>query len=316
MEKSLSKIQKINLREVWSHEALDFTNWLAKDENLDLLSEEVGVNIKLIRTEANVGKFNVDILAKEESTDKLIVIENQLEATNHDHLGKIITYASGYDAEFIFWIVKDVREEHQKAIEWLNDHTDENINFFLIRIELWRIDSSNPAPKFEIVASPNEWAKTIKSKPCFGELTDIKLQQLKFWDKFKEYVRSRDFSIRLQRPRPQSWYDITIGNPEAHIVLMINSREDFFSCGLYIDDHKDLFHYLMAKQDAISDALGEKIDGKAAQKASRIWVKKKVDGVFDEAQQEAYFAWLYEKVILFQKIFPGFIDEFMRSKML
>lgn len=120
MKNVLSKLIKLDLREVWKHEALDFTNWLAENENLEALSDAVGVDIKLIQTEASVGKFNVDILAEEDLTGRKIIIENQLESTDHDHLGKIITYASGHDAEIIIWIVKDTRDEHQKAIEWLN----------------------------------------------------------------------------------------------------------------------------------------------------------------------------------------------------
>ena len=116
MKNVLSKLTKLDLREVWKHEALDFTNWLAENENLEALSDAVGVDIKLIQTEASVGKFNVDILAEEDLTGKKIIIENQLESTDHDHLGKIITYASGHDAEIIIWIVKDTRDEHQKAI--------------------------------------------------------------------------------------------------------------------------------------------------------------------------------------------------------
>lgn len=135
----LSKLKKVDLREVWKHEALDFTNWLAKEENLELLSDEVGIDISLIQTEASVGKFNVDILAEETNTDRKIVIENQLEATDHDHLGKIITYASGFDAEFIIWIVKSVRDEHKQAIDWLNEHTDQKINIFAIQMEVWQI---------------------------------------------------------------------------------------------------------------------------------------------------------------------------------
>src|SRR3989344_6006021 len=105
MKQNLSKLNKVELRDVWGHEAIDFTNWLAIEENIDLLGEEIGVEIKLIKTEANVGTFKVDILAEEGSTGRKIIIENQLEDTNHDHLGKIITYASGYDAEIIIWVV-------------------------------------------------------------------------------------------------------------------------------------------------------------------------------------------------------------------
>ena len=123
----LRALEKVDLRTVWKHEASDFTNWLAQDENLSLLSDEIGIDISLIQTEASVGKFNVDILAEEENTGRKIVIENQLESTNHDHLGKIITYASGFDAEIVIWIVKDVRDEHKQAIDWLNEHTDDKI---------------------------------------------------------------------------------------------------------------------------------------------------------------------------------------------
>lgn len=126
----LGRLEKVELRKAWNHEALDFTKWLSLTENLQLLSDEIGIEISLIQTEALVGKFSVDILAEEENTGRKIIIENQLEPTNHDHLGKIITYASGYDAEIIIWIVENAREEHIRAIDWLNEHTDEDINFF------------------------------------------------------------------------------------------------------------------------------------------------------------------------------------------
>ncbi len=146
MKAQLARLKQINLRKAWGHEATDFTKWLAEEENLSLLSDEIGLDIKLIQTEANVGKFNVDILAEEENTGRKIIIENQLETTNHDHLGKIITYASGYDAEIIIWIVREAREEHKQAIDWLNDHSDEQSNFFLIKMELWQIGNSVYAP--------------------------------------------------------------------------------------------------------------------------------------------------------------------------
>ena len=161
---NLGKIKKIVLRKAWNHEASDFTNWLAEEDNLRLLSDGIGVDIKLIKTEAAVGRFNVDILAEEENTGNKnkIVIENQLEATNHDHLGKIITYASGFDANMVIWVVKEAREEHRQAIDWLNEHTDEDLAFFLVQIELWQIDESRFAPKFEIVSKPNDKdSKTI-----------------------------------------------------------------------------------------------------------------------------------------------------------
>ncbi len=310
MKKPLSKLNKVELRDVWEHEAIDFTNWLAQQENLDALSEEIGVDISLIKTEASVGRFSVDILAEEEASGRKIIIENQLEDTNHDHLGKIITYASGYDAEIIIWIVRDVRDEHHKAIDWLNEHTDEGINFFLIKIELWQIEGSNPAPKFEIMASPNEWAKAIKTSSSNSELTETKVQQLEFWNKFKNYVRENDTRIRLQTPRPQHWYDVSMGSSEGHGALTINTRENLIGCEIYINKNKDLFNFLRERKDEIEKEIGETIEWVDAAVASRIKIKKSVSDVFDQTNSEEYFAWLYEKIVLFQKVFGKYFKVF------
>ncbi|MEK7524392.1 MAG: DUF4268 domain-containing protein [Patescibacteria group bacterium] len=314
MKKNLSKLNKVELRDVWEHEALDFTNWLAQKENLDVLSEEIGVDVKLIKTEANVGKFSVDILAEEEASGRKIIIENQLEDTNHDHLGKIITYASGYDAEIIIWIVRDVREEHQKAVDWLNEHTDESIGFFLIKIELWQIEGSNPAPKFEIMVSPNEWAKAIKTSPSNGELTDTKLQQLEFWTKFKNYVRTNDTRIRLQTPRPQHWYDVSMGSSDGHVALTLNSRENLIGCEVYISRNKDLFNFLRDRKEEIEKEIGETAEWVDAAVASRIKIKKEVSGVFNQSEAEKYFSWLYQKTVLFQKVFDKHFRDYKNFK--
>ena len=160
---NLGKLKEVkDLREVWPHEALDFTPWLAEDDNLALLADAVGLEITIDETESSVGDFNVDIFATETGTDRKIIIENQLEDTNHDHLGKLITYASGKDADIIIWVVKRAREEHRAAIEWLNNHTDEDIAFFLLEIKLYQIGDSEIAVKFEVVEKPNDWTKEIK----------------------------------------------------------------------------------------------------------------------------------------------------------
>ena len=310
MKKNLGKLKKVELRDVWGNEASDFTNWLAQPENLDLLSEEIGVEIKLIQPEANVGQFKVDILAEEASSGRKIIIENQLEDTNHDHLGKIVTYASGYDAEIVVWIVRDVREEHQRAVDWLNEHTDERIGFFLIKVELWQIEGSSPAPKFDVIVSPNEWAKVIKTGRAGGELTDTKLQQLDFWTKFRNFVRGRDTKIRLQTPKPQHWYNVSIGSTDAHAALTVNSKENLLGCEIYIDINKDLFNFLLERKDAIEREIGEKAEWIDAPVASRIKTQKEVLAVLDQSEFEKYFSWLYEKTLVFQKVFSKYLREF------
>ncbi len=158
---TLGKLEEIkDLRSVWKHEAQDFTPWLSR--NIDELSAEIGIDIEVEETESNVGDFSVDIFARDADTGRRIIIENQLEDTDHDHLGKLITYASGKDADLVIWIVKHAREEHRSAIEWLNNHTDDEIGFILCELKLYRINNSEPAPKFIVIERPNDWAKEMK----------------------------------------------------------------------------------------------------------------------------------------------------------
>ena len=160
---NLGKLEEIkDLRTVWPHEAADFTPWLSEDDNIALLADAVGIDITVDETESSVGDFHVDLFASETGTERKIIIENQLGDTDHDHLGKLITYASGKSADVIIWVVKYAREEHKAAIEWLNNHTDERIGFFLCEIKLYRIGNSAPAVKFEVVEKPNDWTKEVR----------------------------------------------------------------------------------------------------------------------------------------------------------
>ena len=306
----LSKLKKVDLREVWRHEALDFTNWLAKPENLESLSDEIGIDISLIQTEASVGNFNVDILAEEENTGRKIIIENQLEPTNHDHLGKIITYASGLDAEIIAWIVKSVRDEHKQAIDWLNEHTDEKINIFAIQMEVWRIGDSPYAPKFQVIAKPNDWAKAVKKASSQSKLSDTKLLQLEFWTKFKEYAKENNGKIKLRKAYPQHWYDISFGFSNAHIALTINSLSSQMACEIYIPDSKELFSCLASKKEEIETELSEQLTWEElpGKKASRIKLASKGE-LSNQAEWEKYHSWMLEKVGQFQKAFGKYIKQ-------
>lgn len=304
----LGKLKKIDLREAWKHEANDFTRWLSQEENLRLLGDEIDYEIVLVQTEAAVGDFNVDILAEEENTKKKIIIENQLEITNHDHLGKLITYASGYEAGVVVWVVSDVREEHRQAIDWLNEHTDESIEFYLVKIELWQIGDSPYAPKFEIISKPNDWARTVKDSAGQGKLTQTKLDQLEFWNQFKSYGLQNKTKLHLRKTYPQHWTDISIGDSEAHIALTINSKEGLFATELYISDNKTLYAQLLQHKDEIEKELGEKVEWMElpGKKASRIKISKPAD-FNNKANWENYFEWLLRKAEKFHSVFPKYL---------
>ena len=306
----LSKLEKVDLREVWKHESLDFTNWLAKPENLESLSDEIGIDISLIQTEASVGNFNVDILAEEENTGRKIVIENQLESTDHDHLGKIITYASGFDAEIIVWIVKSVRDEHKQAVDWLNEHTDSNINIFAIQMEVWKISDSPYAPKFQVIAKPNDWAKAVKKSTVQSELSDTKLLQLEFWTKFKEFVREHKGKIKLRKAYPQHWYDVSFGFSNAHILLTANSQSEQMTCEIYIPDSKKLFSALHQQKETIESKLDEKLawEELPEKKASRIKLIRQ-GSLANVDNWEQYHSWMLDRVSKFQNIFGNLIKQ-------
>ena len=178
---NLGTLEEIkDLREVWSHEAHDFTPWLAK--NISILGDEVGIDISIEETESSVGDFNVDIFATDADTGKKIIIENQLEETDHDHLGKLITYASGKSADLVIWLVRKARPEHRAAIEWLNNHTDEGVGFILCEIKVFRIGNSEPAPKFEIIEQPNNGVKEMKKPSGTNKRTVLpKIKDMLEW---------------------------------------------------------------------------------------------------------------------------------------
>lgn len=304
--KKLGKFIKVNLREIWKHEALDFTQWLAQDENLELLAQELGIELMSARTEVKVGQFAVDILAIDDNENK-VVIENQLEQTNHDHLGKIITYAAGLQAETIIWIVSKAREEHQLAVSWLNENTNEKLNCFLIEIEAWQIDDSAPAPRFNILAKPNNWVKTVRSGT--DKISETKLQQQDFWDKVKEYGEMNAKVVKSwQKARPQHWYNISIGTSKAHLSLTLNSVKNQIGLELHIPDNKDLFQKLFIKQEMIESQLGYKLDWQELpdKKASRVIISKVAD-FRDESQQDNIIKWAVEKADEFTRVFKKYL---------
>ena len=306
----LGKLQKVDLRSVWKHEATDFSAWLVQPENLDALAEQLGIEIEAIGTEVSVGRFKIDILAKEPNTNEQIIIENQLEPTNHDHLGKVITYAAGLDARYLIWIVKDILPEHLKAIEWLNEHLDEAIRCFLIRIEVWQIGDSRPAPRFEVISVKNDWVASLKKSATPSGFSPLKMRQQEFWVEFCNYVRKCDPNIKMHKPAPQHWLNFSMGNSIAHIALTINTQKNRLGAELYISDNKTLYSYLRDNEDELKTQLGESIDWFEANVAAGMNLFYPVDDVFSESRKEEYFDWLYGNVLNFKRVFAPYIQEF------
>lgn len=154
-------LQEVPLRDAWVHEAHGFTPWLS--DHLHRLSREVGIELELEGREVAVESFSADILARNLGDGSLVLIENQLERTDHTHLGQILTYLAGLDARTVIWIASEFRDAHLSAVAWLNEHTTDEFAFFAIRLKVVRIADSPLAPVFEVLARPNEWNRKVKS---------------------------------------------------------------------------------------------------------------------------------------------------------
>ena len=298
---NIGKLEKVDLRDLWKHEEYDFSAWLAEDNSLAMLSDELGIDISLIEKESPVGGFSVDLFAEEMGTGHKIIIENQLEDTNHDHLGKIITYASGKDAKYVIWIVKHARDEHRQAIEWLNAHTDEDVCFFLLEIELWRIGDSLPAPKFNVVVRPNDWAR--EERHSTSEITEAGKFCLSYWDAFNDFAGKHPEFLRqfkLRKSHPHRWYDWSIGMGGVWVSQNVQRNRGTIDIGIYIRNNKDYFERLKSHSEEILSILGEEAEWREAKKDSRIMITKQLD-TQDQANWEKAFDWYLQMAPLFKK---------------
>lgn len=305
----LGRLEEVDVRKLWTHEQYDFSNWLAKEENIDLLNEALGLTLVDIEKEVFVGSYRCDIVANDETTGERIIIENQLEQSNHDHLGKVITYASGLDAKVIVWIVKEAREEHRSAVEWLNNNTNKDINFFLIEIHAYKIGDSLYAPKFEIVEKPNDFIKTGKTQSGSGDLNKSQSERLIFWTRFNEIITERGKLFNIRKASTDHWHDIAIGTSAAHIGITLVNKENCIGVELYINDDKQIFDNLYQKKEKIENELGlsldwQRLDGK---KASRIMYR--IPGLdfdnnsnYDELMNE-----IIDKAVAFSTTFKKYI---------
>lgn len=269
---AIGKLEEVDIRELWKHEQYDFSEWLSKKENIENLNEILGLTLVDISKETYVGSYRCDLFAKDETTGIKVIIENQLEMSNHDHLGKIITYASGLDAKVVVWIVKEAREEHRSAIEWLNNNTNSNVNFFLIEIHAYKIGNSDNAPMFQVIEQPNDFIKNNKSTNSNDTMNKSQSQRVEFWNQFNNVLVERGKPFNVRKATTDHWYNVAIGTSDAHIDITLVNKDSVIGVELYITDNKELFDKLYQKKDEIEADLGFELDWRRLNnsKASRI----------------------------------------------
>lgn len=306
---NLGKLVEIeDLRSVWASETGDFTPWLAKDENIAVLGDALGLDITVEEIESHVGDFKVDIFAAETGTERKIIIENQLEDTNHDHLGKLITYATGKSANIVVWLVKRARPEHSAAIQWLNKFTTEEIGFFLCEIKLYKIGDSQPAVKFEVIEKPNNWSKEVN---MVANSSPIEQQRHEYWTAFRDYaINNHDFSkqFKARTPSTDHWMDFAIKTSYCHISVSQIAKRKAISVEIYIPDNKELYRHFLKHKDEIQRETGVEYEWKELpeRKASRIIIEEHFD-LRDKAEWPKQFDWIILQMIKMKTAFTSFL---------
>lgn len=262
----LGKLEMVAVREAWPNEASNFTPWLAEDENLFLLGDEIGIPLELIKTEYTVGPFSADIVAKRSDSDEIVVIENQFGRTDHNHLGQLLTYAAGAGSEgsgakTVVWIAEHFREEHRAALDWLNRSTEPGIRFFGIELQLWRIGPSPLAPKFNVVCRPNDSQKRLTQETAAALSATNQLYE-DFWRAFIEFCGDQT-TLRLPSDPPaRHWIHTDIGISGFGVHLAVGKKHQRLECQLWISHSqaKAAFAALSSDRDRILATLGNQVE--------------------------------------------------------
>jgi Domain of unknown function (DUF4268) len=306
----LGRIERVDLRSIWTSEDGHFTPWLAQPENLEILGDALGIELELEAHEKDVGTFRADILCKNTAEkDSWVVIENQLERTDHKHLGQLLTYASGLQANTIVWVSAEFNDEHRAALDWLNRMTNNSVRFFGLEIELWKIGNSPPAPRFNVVCQPNDWEKTVHE--ATGALTDDEATpsqnlRIKYWTAFRSYLQEQKSKLRPQKPSRDHWYSFGIGTSHAHTAALLITREDKIAVELSLNslDAKIIYHKLLEKKAEIEAIIGAPLEWRemADKKASRIVLFNSTNP-YDETAWPQQFSWLQTYLEKFDQAF-------------
>lgn len=305
MTLKLGHLKNLKLKSVWSHEERDFTPWLAEESHLAALSEAIGMDLQLDRIEVPVGPYWADILAKDASGD-YVVIENQFGKTNHDHLGKLLTYGATLGASAVVWIAEQFTEEHRKTVDWLNERTIDSLSLYAVQLEVLQIDDSPPAIRFNIISQPNQVVRAATAAKTSGSLTEVQQTQLEFWTMFQKRLLEKKVIPSSQTPRPQYWFDVALGRSNIFLSNILDTYAGRIGVRVYIGNQIADAALTQLEKDkvAIESEIGEKLTwNPTPEKRDKIvGLFKKIDIANREAWPE-YCDWLVDHVGKFRKAF-------------
>ena len=310
---TLGRLSRVDLRDIWKSEASDFTPWLAREKNLAVLAETLGLgsDLELEAEEKAVGPFRADILCRDSRSDAWVLIENQLERTDHSHLGQLLTYASGLEAVTIVWVASHFTEEHRSTLDWLNRITDKGFHFFGLEVELWQIGDSPPAPKFNIVSKPNDWSRSVAQAARAideGGLSETRVMQRDYWEAFHSMLGKAAGPVSGNRkPQPDSYMDYPIGRSGFGLQAKMRRSKRQVRSSLYLSGHnaKAFFHLLYEQKDTIEHDFGDPLEWEELPNGGDSRIAIYLDDVDPEDEKDwpRQHKWLAERLNELHRIF-------------
>jgi len=314
---NLGRLERVEIRDIWLGEATHFTPWLAKEQNLALLADTLGLDLELEAQEKAVGPFRADILCKDANSEEWVLVENQLERTDHSHLGQLLTYASGLKAVTIVWIATRFTEEHRSTLDWLNQITDASFRFFGLELEAWKIGNSAAAPKFNIVSKPNNWSRSVASAARAideSELSDVRLRQLEYWKAFHDVLNELAGPISGNRKaQPQSWMSYGIGRSHTHVGAVMIRPQRKIRSEVYLsgDYAKQWFRQLEEQKADIENDLGYKLVWEFLPDRNDCRISSYLEEIDpeDETHWREQHVWLARRVNDFHRVFSDRVRE-------
>lgn len=302
----LGALSRLDPRTVWPSESSNFTPWVA--ENMEELGELLGLDLELRHREASVGDFRVDILAHDLGRDRIVIIENQLEPTDHGHLGQLVTYAAGLEAGVVIWISRDFRDEHRRALDWLNENLGSAVEFFGIAVEILKIDDSSPAVNFRLVASPNAWGRDAKTSKG-GELSARQLAYREFFQSLMDELREEHHFTNARRAQPTNWYEFRSEFPGVRYSLSF-AQNHRVRTDLYIDvgdgqENQRIFEELRKGKAQNEKAFGEELVWEALDQKRACRIACYREGGIEDPEEvvNSIRAWGIERLLKFRTVF-------------
>ena len=303
----LGELQLVEARFVWPHEAAHFTPWLADEQNINRLGSVLGLELEVESVEVPVGPYSADILARDTGSGSYVVIENQLERMNHDHLGKALTYAAVLDASAVVWVATDFVEEHRRAIDWLNDKSGGDVAYYGVRLEVWRIGDSKPAVRFNVLSRPTEAITAIQTRRAAEGLSDTRQLQLDWWTFFRDALVARKIVPSVQTPRPQYWFNIALGRTGFHLSCIADTYADRIGVRLYLVGRfggQMALDLLCREKEQIERELGHPVEWDPnPDRSDKVILSARPADLRKREEWATYAEWLVSEVDIFRRVF-------------